>query len=64
MPSCFCVTKLYDECYWFRLLYNIVNPETEIKIETEMTMIWKLKSATIHEKVFQNRNAIETENNL
>jgi len=33
-------------------MYNIVNPETTIKteIETELKMIWKLKSETEYKK--------------
>ena len=36
-------------------MYNIVNPETEIKneIETEIKMIWKLKSETETKKNFK-----------
>ena len=35
------------------LLINIINPETEIKTETEILMIWKLTTETVMEKIFK-----------
>ena len=35
------------------LSINIINPETEIKNETEILMIWKLTTETVTEKIFK-----------
>jgi len=37
------------------LLINIINPEMEIKTETEteMLMIWKMTTETVTEKIFK-----------